>query len=343
MKHYKKASEIKVGVIGYGGAFNMGKAHLNDMQNAGMKPTAVAEIDPSRLKVAGTDFPGIETYTSVTDMLKRSAVDLLAIITPHNTHAKLALECLNAGRHVVCEKPLAITTDECDAMIRAAKKQGVVLSTYHNRHWDGNILGAMKLLKSGAIGEVVRVNINWGAWGKPDDWWRTSRSISGGILYDWGVHLLEYTLQLVDSEISEVSGFAWEGVWAKESKWKQDTNEDDAFVTVRFKSGAWATMSVTQIDARPAPGILKVVGTRGTMIMDWANCEVITHAGSEMITRRVPNPNSEGWKLYQNVADHLAKRKPLIITGEWARRPIHILDLAVCSARTGRALKAKYA
>ena len=62
-----------------------------------------------------------------------------------------------------------------------------------------------------------------------------------------------------------------------------------------------------------------------------------------MITRRVPNPNSEGWKLYQNVADHLAKRKPLIITGEWARRPIHILDLAVRSARTGRALKAKYA
>ena len=147
MKRYAKPGDIKVGVIGYGGAFNMGRAHLNEMKQAGMVPTAVAEIDEKRLAVATQDFPGIETYTSVSAMLRKSKVDLLAIITPHNTHAKLALQCLNAGRHVVCEKPLAITTAECDAMIAAAKKKGVVLSTYHNRHWDGLILGAMEHIR----------------------------------------------------------------------------------------------------------------------------------------------------------------------------------------------------
>ena len=102
MKRYRQAKDVKVGVVGYGGAFNMGKVHLDEMQRAGMTPTAVAEIDRARLEVARRDFPGIETYPSVAAMLKRSAVDLLAIITPHNTHARLALQCLNAGRHVVC-------------------------------------------------------------------------------------------------------------------------------------------------------------------------------------------------------------------------------------------------
>lgn len=343
MKKYSKPRDVKVGVIGYGGAFNMGRAHLNEMKRAGMTPTAVAEIDPARLKVAEGDFPGIETYMSVAAMLRKSDVDLLAIITPHNTHAKLAMQCLNAGRHVVCEKPLAITTEQCDMMIAAARKNKVVLSTYHNRHWDGHILGAMRLIRHGAIGKVVRVDVNMGSWGKPGDWWRTSRTISGGLQYDWGVHLLEYTLQIVDAGIAEVNGYSWSGVWAGQTKWKHDTNEDDAFLSVRYKSGAWSTLAITQLDARPAPYMLKVVGTKGTLVMpDWKVCEVTTQDGDDMVTRRVPNPKSEGWRLYQNIADHLVKGTSLIITPEWARRPIHILDLAVRSARMGKALRAKY-
>jgi predicted dehydrogenase len=343
MKRYKTAGDIRVGVIGYGGAFNMGRAHLNEMKQAGMTPAAVAEIDPARLKVAESEFPGIATYSSVSALLRQSKVDLLAIITPHNTHAKLTLQCLNAGVHVVCEKPLAITTAECDAMIAAARKNKVVLSTYHNRHWDGHILGAMKLIREGAIGEVVRVNIYSGAWGKPRDWWRSSRSISGGLLYDWGVHLLEYALQIVHSDIQEVSGYSWSGVWAAQTQWKRDTNEDDAFLAVRFKSGAWATLTMTRLDARTPPYAIKVVGTKGTLIMpDWKACEVAAQVGDEMVTRRVPNPKGEGWRLYQNVADHLVKGAPLVITPEWARRPIHILDLAVRSAKAGKALRAAY-
>jgi scyllo-inositol 2-dehydrogenase (NADP+) len=103
MPHYSKASEIKVGVVGYGGAFNMGRGHLNQMKAAGMSPVAVAEVDPTRLEAAKVDFPGIETYKSVTEMLKKSSVDLVVLITPHNTHAPLAIQCLKAGRHVVCE------------------------------------------------------------------------------------------------------------------------------------------------------------------------------------------------------------------------------------------------
>lgn len=342
MAQFKKAADIKVGVIGYGGAFNMGGAHLNEMKKAGMIPTAVAELDTKRLAMAGRDFPGIETYSSVADMLKKSGVNLLAIITPHNTHAKLAIQCLNAGRHVVCEKPLAITTAECNAMIATANKNRLMLSTYHNRHWDGHILTAMKHIRAGTVGDVVRVEVQMAGWDKPGDWWRSSKTISGGLLYDWGVHLLEYTLQIVNSDIREVSGHLWSGVWANKTQWKKDTIEDDGLIVVRYASGAWSTLSMSSIESRPNSSSFKVTGTRGSYIMDWSCGEIITHQGDKMITVRVPNQPSEGWKLYQNVADHLTRNTRLIITPEWARRPIHILDLACQSARKGKALRAKY-
>jgi predicted dehydrogenase len=275
-------------------------------------------------------------------MLKKSSVNLVTLITPHNTHAALGTRCLKAGRHVVAEKPMAITTAECDAMIAAARTAKVVLSTYHNRHWDNMILGAMALVKKGAIGKIVRVDVEMGGFSKPGDWWRSSKSISGGILYDWGVHLLEYTLQLMDSDIVEVSGHTWSGVWANATKWKKDTNEDEGFVVVRFANGAWSTLQITALDARPNPNWFKVMGTKGTMVMNWDATEIITQNGANRVTTRIPNPPSAGWKFYQNIADHLTKGARLVITPEWARRPIHILDLAGQSSRAKRAMKPKY-
>ncbi len=142
MSAFNRAKDIKVGVIGYGGAFNMGRTHLTDMQAAGMTPVAVAELDAERLEVATEEFPGIQPYRSVTRMLNTSDVNLVVLSTPHNTHSRLALQCLRAGRHVISEKPLAIRTSDCDTMIREAKKRRLMLTTYHNRHWDGCVLSS---------------------------------------------------------------------------------------------------------------------------------------------------------------------------------------------------------
>jgi len=344
MKRFSKASDIKVGVIGYGGAFNMGKGHLNEMKRAGMTPVAVAELDKARLEVAKQDFPGIETYTSVAEMLKRSDVNLVTIITPHNTHAKLAVQCLKAGKHVVCEKPFAITTEECDAMINTAKSKKLVISTYHNRHWDGVIMQAVKAIRSGVIGDVFRIEAHMGGYHKPGDWWRSSKTISGGILYDWGVHLLEYSLQIINSDIKEVTGFAKCGHWHKQCVWKKDTIEDEGFAVVRFANGAWLTLCMSAIDANAKGdrGWLEITGNKGTYILDWEEWKTIVPKGSETIITKGRNPEGESWRFYQNIADHLVKGTPLVITGEWARRPIHIIDLACKSATKGMSLKAKY-
>ena len=331
---------IQVGVIGYGGTWNMGRTHLNEMKKAGMTPTAVCELDPARLALAPDDFPGIQTCQSVDELLSQSEVNLVAIITPHDTHAELALQCLAAGRHVVCEKPFAITTAECDAMIRTAKERNLLVSAYHNRHWDGWIMKAVEILRAGDISTVVRVEARLGNYGKPQATWRGSRSHSGGILYDWGVHFLEYALQLTGSSgITEVSGYAHNGFWENGSPWGADTIEDEAEAVVRFQDGRRIRLLISQVESLPRRGFLEVTGTTGSMVLDWDAVEVTTHDGPKRITIRHPNPENEWWRFYANIADHLTSGAPLVITGEWARLPVQIIDLASQSARAGFALR----
>jgi len=342
MKKFKKTSDIKVGVVGYGGAFNMGRKHLQEMQATGMIPTAVLEIDESRLAVAKEDFPGIQTYTSIDKMIAESGINMVAIITPHNTHATLAQKFLTKGISVVCEKPLAITTAECDTMIKAAEASGALLSTYHNRHWDGCVLEAMKrIVGKGEIGELIKVNARMGGFNQPKDWWRSSKSISGGIMYDWGVHLMEYCLQIINAGITEVSGFSYSGVW--DTKWGDDTIENEGYAVIRFDSGVWMDLMITNIDQNVKDGWIEFTGTKGTYIMNHDKYTIIKHNNKKQKTI-VEGPNTESKQelYYKNVADALTGKAELIITGEWSRRPIQILDLAVKSANQGKALKAKY-
>ena len=342
MGKFKSASEVQVGVVGYGASFNMGKAHLSEMRKAGMTIVGVADPDAARLEVAKADFPGIGTFSGLPEMMKKTDVHLITIITPHNTHTKLALEAIRAGRNVVSEKPLAITTAQCDTMIAAAHKKGVVLSTYHNRHWDGSIMEVLRQVRAGVIGDVIRIEAHMGAYEQPRDWWRSSKTVAGSILHDWGVHLLEYSLQVIPSDIVEVTGVAKRGFWGPKVRWKADTIEDEAFAVVRFASGQWLTLMITSIDANPKRGMLEITGTKGTYIMNYSDYETIVPQDGRLVVTKGKNPPAEGWRFYQNLADHLVKGEKLVITPQWARRPIHILDLACRSAEKGAALKAKY-
>jgi len=346
MTEFSAAKDIKVGVIGYGGAFNMGAQHLNLMQQAGMTPTAVADVDAERLEVAQEDFPEVETFPSAEAMLADSPVDLLAIVTPHNTHAELAVQCLEAGRSVVVEKPMALTTTECDRMMTAADNNGALLSVFHNRHWDGCILRAVQQVREeGIIGEVFRIEAHLGGYRAPGEWWRSSRSISGGILYDWGVHLLEYSLQLLDGDLVEVSGFNHTGFWSEQSPWGEDTNEDEAFAVARFDNGKWLTLSMSSIDSFPKNvhrNMVEVTGTRGTYIFGGGHWRSIVQADGEPVEEEGENPPGERERYYANVAAALLGQEELIIAPRWARRPIHIIDLAVRSAEEGRTLEARY-
>lgn len=338
MNLFDRPDQIRCGVVGYGASFNMGKNHLSAMAGAGMQPVAVADIDPERLPVVQQDFPGIKTYGSTTEMLADCDLDLVGVITPHNAHAPVALECLEAGKHVITEKPFAITIAECDAMIAAAKAGDLMLSVHHNRHWDGCVLKAVENIRSGMIGDIVRVESHMGNYRPPRDWWRASKSISGGINYDWGAHFLEYALQLIDSETVEVTGFARNGYWQPKSPWDADAIEDEAFTVVRFANGVPLTLLITQLESNPRDGWFDVTGTRGSYRFDHQRWQAMIHEGAGTVYREGPSPASESRRFYPNIVAHLTRGEPLIITAEWARRTIEILDLADRSAKEGRTL-----
>ncbi|MDX2111459.1 MAG: Gfo/Idh/MocA family oxidoreductase [Verrucomicrobiota bacterium] len=325
---------IKVGTIGYGGAFNMGRQHLNELvRNPGFVATAVCDIDPARVKIAETDFPGIQTYTDLDTMLEKSDVELLVIILPHNVHGEVALKCLKAGRHVVVEKPFAITVDECDAMIAEAKARNLLCSCYHNRHWDSNILTITKHLAK--IGRPFRWESYQGGYGKPGDWWRSKKEISGGLIYDWGAHFMEWMLQVMPYEMTEIAGYSANDVWPV-------TNEDELEAVVRFGANAVVSHQVTQVALEGKPA-LRIVGTKGTITWDWRNVNLTTvnDIGETVRTTLVNEPGAQ-LKYYENIHAHLFNGDPLIITPEHARRVIQILDYATRSAEKSETLKAKY-
>ena len=327
--------QIKVGTIGYGGAFNMGKHHLNEMvQNKGFVPTAVCDVDPERVLAATKDFPGIETYTDIATMLRKSQVELLVVILPHNLHAKAALQCMHSGRHVVVEKPFAVTVEECDAMIAAAKKHKVVLSTYHNRHWDACIITIMKHLSK--IGRPFRWESFNGGYKEPAEWWRSYKEISGGVIYDWGAHFVEWMLQVMDYEMLEVAGFQVKEVW------KKSTNEDELEAVVRFKGNAVASHTASDITLA-GKDMIRITGTKGAIIASHATVDVYTrNDAGEKIRTSVKMEPGRNLDYYKNLHDHMLHGKTLIITPELARRVIQVLDYAGKSARQGSALKAKY-
>ena len=117
----RKNKSIRCGLIGYGPIYNFGKFHgLKIQSTEGLELTAVFSRSKERTNVAKGDFPEIETYNDIDAMLKEADIDLAVVITPHNAHAPIALECLRAGKHVIVEKAMCITVAEATAMIEAA-------------------------------------------------------------------------------------------------------------------------------------------------------------------------------------------------------------------------------
>lgn len=325
---------IKVGTIGYGGAYNMGREHLHGLlAHPGFQAVAVCDIDPQRVQQAQKEFPRIQTYTDVGAMLDQSDVELLVIILPHNLHATVALQCLNAGRHVVVEKPFALTVAECDAMIDAARRNRRMLSTYHNRHWDGNILTILKHLPR--IGRPFRWESFFGGYAKPDTWWRSDKKVSGGVIYDWGAHFVEWMLQVLPYEMTEISGFQVKEVW-------RTTNEDELEAIVRFGGNAIGSHTASDVAAAEKP-MIRITGTEGAIVATHATVDVHTfNRRGEKVSLSADLQPRRWDRYYRNVQDHLLEGADLIITPEWARRVIQVLDFASRSARAGSALRPQH-
>ena len=113
---------IRGAVIGYGAAFNMGNHHARSMQETeGIECVAICDLDSSRTEAAKSDHPHVRTYNDVEKLLKDDEIDLVTVVLPHNLHAPIAIQALNAGKHAITEKPMCITLAEATEMIETAR------------------------------------------------------------------------------------------------------------------------------------------------------------------------------------------------------------------------------
>lgn len=328
---------VKCAVVGYGGAFNMGKAHANWMNDTGrMITVAACDSDPGRAAAAEEELPGIATFGHIDDLLDKSDAELVVIITPHNTHAELAIKALNAGKHVVVEKPMCITTAEATAMIEAAKKNGVTLTTFHNRRHDGDFMAIKETVERGTIGNVFHIEAAAGGCGKPRDWWRSDKAISGGCMYDWGAHFVDWILNLVPAEMESITGFFHKVAW------HDVTNEDQAQAIIRFKTGAMADFQISNIAWVGKPR-WRILGTKGGILdQGGGSFRLFTEVDGVRVDGDVKYKESN-WPLYYvNLAAHLLDGALLEVTPESARRVIAVMETAEKSAKSGKSEPVPY-
>lgn len=324
--------KVKCAVVGYGGAFKMGKAHAQWMNDTGrMVTVAACDIDPDRTAEAAQDFPGIATYGSIEELLASSDAEVVVIVTPHNTHAELGLKALNAGKHVVLEKPMCITADEATAMIEAAKKARVTLTTFHNRRHDGDFMAIKEVIEKGLIGEVFHIEAASGGYGHPRHQWRSSKEISGGCMYDWGAHFVDWILNLIPEKMASVTGFFHKRVW------HDVTNEDHTQAIIRFKSGATADLQISSI-ARIGKPKWRILGTKGAILdHGGGSFKLATQVDGIPVEGEVKHKESTWPEYYENLAAHLLDGAPLEVTPESSRRVIAVIETAEKSAKSGTA------
>ncbi|WP_297092553.1 Gfo/Idh/MocA family oxidoreductase [Thermococcus sp.] len=189
--------ELRVGVIGCGNIFNL--AHKRALRGIeGIRVVACMDIDAARAKEGAKEL-GAKAFTSLDEFLDID-LDVVEILTPTYTHAELALAALKAGKHVIVEKPIALTVEEAEKMIRTAEKEGLHLFVGHVRRFDLRWIQMKEVIKKRNIlpmhirkAEVQNLPF-------PKDYWYWDENRSGGVAVDLGVHVTDFLRWFFESE-----------------------------------------------------------------------------------------------------------------------------------------------
>ncbi|GAB3660010.1 Gfo/Idh/MocA family oxidoreductase [Echinicola sediminis] len=183
---------IKTGLVGFGRVAEIMHAPLIEQQPH-LDLVAVVERHQQKSKEY---YPKVSVYQSLTDMLATD-VELVIICTPNEWHFPQAKEALEAGKHVVVDKPITISSTEAEVLLELAKSKGLLLSSFQNRRWDGDFLTIQKLLHEKTLGRIVHFESHFDRFrSAPNENWREKNVPGSGILYDLGPHLIDQALLL---------------------------------------------------------------------------------------------------------------------------------------------------
>lgn len=286
-----EAKVIKFATVGYGG---MGTYHVEGLipaEKGMLEVIGTYDIDQDRVEAAKEK--GNFVYASFEDILLDEEVDAVLIATPNDSHKDLSIQALRAGKHVVCEKPVTLNLAEFDEILEVADEEGKIFMVHQNRRWDPDFLLVRDLFEEGAIGDVFQIESRvHGSNGIPGDW-RHMKKHGGGMLLDWGIHLLDQVLWMVDSPIKDIKA---------DLSFILGDEVDDGFTTyITFENGIRALVEVGTTNFTTLPRWY-VKGNKGTAkIEDWdMNGEMVVATGTEVEAK--PSPIQAGVGLTKTMA-----------------------------------------
>jgi len=354
--------DIGVAVIGFGLA---GKVFHAPFVSAvpGLKLEVIVQRKGDE---AAKAYPQTRILRSFEEALQDAAVQLIVIATPNETHFELAQKALEAGKHVVIDKPFAGTSAEAKKLSEMASVKGLVLAPFHNRRWDGDFITVEKLLKEKAVGRLVTFESHFDRF-RPlprENTWKESGDQSHGMLFDLGPHLVDQVLSLFGTP---------EAITASVRKDRDDTQIEDAFDITLHYPRLLAHCRTTMLAADPAPRFL-LHGTSGSFKKYGLDPQEPTLVAGATVPRMgegewlaepetewgtltlAPDPSDPGtlthtkietalgdYRLYYaNVRDAINKTAALIVTPEDGFHVIRLLELARQSSLQQRTMQVEF-
>lgn len=352
MKNQKKSGNqiINAAVIGFGLSGRVFHAPFLSM-NPGFKLHTIMTSGRKAQKI----YPAINVVDNFDAVLDDPSIDLIVICTPHKMHFSQASRAMEAGKHVVIEKPVVLTSVEMEQLIDLARKTERKIFPYHNRRWDGDFMTVRHLIAEGYLGDVVDFESHFDRFSPMVSRaeWRYMDEQSGGTLYDLGPHLVDQAITLFGKP---------DAVWCMLHQQRELTKTNDSFDLKLIYPNRTATLRAGVFVKEPGPRF-QVHGTLGSFIKygldtqegllkagkmpvekdfgtDMKKYYGLLHsiAGGKIIRLRYPTKPGYYMGFYDNVFDALNWIKKPEVTAKDALLNLRILEAAVLSSRSRRSI-----
>jgi UDP-N-acetylglucosamine 3-dehydrogenase len=341
-------SLLKVAVIGCGSIAK--HRHLPEFHHhKQVEIVAVCDIVEERAEAMAAQY-GAKAYTDYQEVVRLDEVDAISVSLPNYLHAPVSIAALNAGKHVLCEKPMATSKEEAAAMIAAAKANDKKLMIGHNQRFVASHQKAKEIIESGKLGKIYSFKTTFGHPGPEgwsvdgaDSWFFNKEKAFIGAMGDLGVHKADLMRYLL-GEFSEVGAFI-------ETNAKQNTEVDDNAVCIlRTESGIIGTLAASwAYVAGGGDNSTIIYGEKGTLrleadpiyslIEEYRDGSVVNHKLDKIQT------NEEGGQSSSNVINHfvesILENKLPLIDGEEGKKSLEVILAAIQSQETKQIISLK--
>lgn len=341
---------LKIGLVGCGRIAKRHSELLGNGQIEGASLASVCDIVASKAEAIAGIF-GVPWFTDMHEMMEQAKPDVVVILTESGLHAEHAIALAPHGKHIIVEKPMALTLDDADEMIRACDQHGIRLFVVKQNRFNVPVIKLREALEAKRFGKLIlgTVRVRWCRHQKyyDQDAWRGTWALDGGVLSNQASHhvdLLEWMMGDVES------------VFAKATTALADIEtEDTAVVILKFRSGAMGVIEATTA-ARPTDleGSISILGEKGTVEVGgfavnemkvWRFEEAAPDDEAVLTEFSVNPPNIYGFghqAYYQHVVDCILTEQPQLVDGLEGRRSLELISAIYESVETGREVSMRF-